>query len=89
MGGLLRYQIFLGYAAAFLSAWYLALTRKEEPNLAIDYAPLWAILALGVYAAGSVIIGVATFESHPEAAAELEKEVAEAKAALKKRGILQ
>lgn len=92
MTGLLRWQIFAGYAVAFLSIWGYALlsTKPDEPTvrLLLEYAPVWAILVLGVYAASSVMYGVATFRDCPEAASEIELQVAEARKELKRRGII-
>jgi hypothetical protein len=44
---------------------------------------------IGATLAGRVAYGVATFESHPDAAVKLELEVQEAKIELKKRGIIK
>ena len=89
MTGLLRWQIFTTYAVGFLAIWNFALSAKPEgPSLLVDYAPVWAILALGVYAATSVLHGVANFRDCPEAAAEIEQQVAEARKELKRRGII-
>lgn len=91
MTGLLRWQIFAGYGVALLSVWSYALsTNPEEPTLQllVNYAPIWAILLLGVYAASSVLHGVANFRDCPEAAAEIEQQVAEARKELKRRAII-
>ena len=89
MTGLLRWQIFATYAVGFFAIWSFALSSKPEgPNLLVDYLPVWAILALGVYAASSVLYGVATFRDCPEAAKEIETQVAEARKELKRRGII-
>lgn len=94
MPALLRWQVFAAYGATFLAIWYYALNAKKEwPNenldLLIDFGPVWAILALGIYAASSVVIGVINFRDCPEAAVELNQEIIEAKAELKRRGIIQ
>mmetsp|Transcript_10248 Transcript_10248/g.15269 ORF Transcript_10248/g.15269 Transcript_10248/m.15269 type:complete len:109 (+) Transcript_10248:56-382(+) len=103
MPKLLRYQQFLAYAFGFLALWSKAVQNQEEiikklPNcccpknaklckFAIDYAPIWAILALGIWAASSVIYGVLVFRSCPEAAMELDGQIKEAKAELSRRGL--
>ena len=103
MPTLLRYQQFLAYAVAFLAFWLGALQNQEEiisrlPHsccptnaklyrVAIDYAPFWAIIALGIWAASSVMHGVLLFRSCPEAAIELEGQVKESKAELSRRGL--
>ena len=92
MTGLLRWQIFATYAVGFVAIWYFALAAKPDDNsplaILVDYAPVWAILALGVYALGSVLYGVANFRDCPEAAAEIEQQVAQARKELKRRGIV-
>jgi hypothetical protein len=92
MTGLLRWQIFSAYGIALASLWAYARTTNQadaaEANRVLDWAPLWAILALAVYAGGSVVYGVATFRDCPEAATEIEQQVKEARKELKRRGIL-
>jgi len=89
MSGLLRYQIFLGYGALFLAVWFYALSKQQDDarSLMVELAPVWAVLVLGVYAASSLVYGVLTFKDCPEAAKELEQQVSEAKAEMRKRGI--
>jgi hypothetical protein len=99
---LLRYQIFLSYAVAFLSVWYFAcqqipsqgsdhLTTISSINYVIRmlilYAPLWLVVGVGSYALTLLILGVVTFRDRPDAAAELDRDVAEARKELAKRGI--
>lgn len=105
--GLLRYQIFLGYAFAFISVWLVALRRKEEivdsvvaalssqadssdavgaiANAVVDFMPILAVVAFGLYALLLLVVGVIRFEDVPEAAKELETHVAEAKEEMRKR----
>lgn len=96
-GGLLRYQIFLAYGGAFMALWYAALQNKESimettgfpdaTDIAVRWAPLWGIVGLGLYALITIGFGMLTFEDFPEAAAELERQVEEARAEMKRRGI--
>jgi len=96
-GGLLRYQIFLAYGGAFMALWYAALQNKEAieeatgypiaTDLAVRWAPLWGIAGLGLYALIIIGYGMFTFGDFPEAAAELERQVEEARAEMKRRGI--
>jgi dolichyl-phosphate mannosyltransferase polypeptide 3 len=91
MSGLLRYQVFLGYGFLFLAVWYAALSSQkdmESPNPLIVYAPVWAIILLAIYGIGSIAYGVAVFEDMPEAAAEMEKQIVEARQEMKKRGVI-
>jgi len=85
---LLRYQLFLAIAAVLVSLWVAAL--KLHPNsVLVLFAPLWMICALGVYAVGTIAVGVWTFRDTPEASAEIEEQVKEAKREMKKRGIIK
>mmetsp|Transcript_18889 Transcript_18889/g.52760 ORF Transcript_18889/g.52760 Transcript_18889/m.52760 type:complete len:92 (-) Transcript_18889:1772-2047(-) len=87
---LLRYQIFLGVAVAFLAIWFTLIQRPElKSNSLILFAPVWSIVLLGVYAVASVIIGLISFNDTPEAAAEIDRQVLEAKAEMRKRGIIK
>ena len=87
---LLSYQIFLAIGLTFVSIW-IALIRSSEstPNPLVLYAPAWAIILLGVYAAGSVILGLMSFKDTPEAAAEIERQIIEAKKEMKRRGVIK
>lgn len=93
MPKLVRYQIFIGYGATFLAIWIDALKYVEEDapvrSLLIRWAPLWAVLLLGIYALGSVLHGVVQTRDVPEAAEELEAEIAEARAEMKRKGIMK
>jgi amino acid transporter len=95
---MLRYQVFLSYAFLWAAIWYQALQSEdtivdksplspEATKLLIQLLPLWILVALAIYALTSILYGLATLGDFPEAAVELEKEIREAKAAMKKRGI--
>jgi len=88
---LLRYQVFLAVGVTFLSIWLAVIqsfdTREIDPLLL--NAPIWSIIMLGMYAVGSIIIGLISFKDTPEAAAEIDRQVIEAKTEMKKRGILK
>lgn len=95
--GLLRYQVFLAYGGVFMALWYAALQHEEEimqassypaaTELAIRWAPLWGIAALALYASVVIGHGMVTFQDFPEAIEELERQVVEARAEMKRRGI--
>ena len=78
----------------FIAIWSITVSSKPEygtsplVDVLIDWAPIWAILVLGVYAAVSVLYGVANFRDCPEAASEIEQQVGEARKELKRRGII-
>mmetsp|Transcript_9786 Transcript_9786/g.18746 ORF Transcript_9786/g.18746 Transcript_9786/m.18746 type:complete len:103 (+) Transcript_9786:102-410(+) len=91
--GLLRWQVFTTYAVGFIAIWSIAVSSKPADggplvDVLMDWAPVWAILALGVYAAVSIFYGVANFRDCPEAATEIEQQVIEARKELKRRGII-
>lgn len=93
MTGLLRYQVFLLYAVLFLAVWQGAKMNQDETagigtKILVDFAPLWAVVALGVYALSTIIYNVMTFNDCPEAAKEIDENVKEAKAEMKKRKII-
>jgi type VI protein secretion system component VasK len=88
MAGLLRYQVFLGYAALVIAIWFTLLQNEFGiPKILSQLFPLWVLVTLAMYAAVTIIYGVATLGDFPEASKELEGEIAEAKAVMKKRGI--
>jgi type VI protein secretion system component VasF len=59
----------------------------ETTKILIQFLPLWILVSLAIYALATIFYGLATLGDFPEASAELEKEVKEAKAAMKKRGV--
>jgi len=61
--------------------------RTDVVLLAVDWAPVLAVVVLGLYALSSLVVGVIRFNDRPDAAVELEAHVREAKKELKKRGI--
>jgi dolichyl-phosphate mannosyltransferase polypeptide 3 len=74
------------------TAVWLALWRSVPlPPLAeqaVALLPLWLLLGFALYSAVTVIWSVATFPACPAAALELQREVEEARADLRKRGVL-
>lgn len=92
--GLLRYQVFLVYGVLFLSIWQGAMMTMDETTtgstaILIQFAPVWGILLLGVYALATILYNVSTFNDCPDAAAELDKQIKEAKAEMTKRKVIQ
>ena len=92
---MLRYQLFLSYIATLVAIWFGLLSAKSSWNLSslqdalIRFAPLVALLLFGLYMLVRLVYGVLTFEDHPHAASALEKEVFEARAEMKERGIIK
>jgi len=89
--GLLRYQVFLSYGILFFSVWYYCLQVDDFglPPLLVKFAPIWALLALGLSLLFRLFLGVVTYQDCPEAAVEIERQILEAKAEMKKRKIIQ
>jgi len=99
--GLKRYQIFLSYAAAFVAVWQYCLKSLNDENdeakssfserskILIRFAPIWAVLLLGLYALVTIIYNVLTFSDCPEAEIELKQQIEEARADMKPRGIIK
>ena len=76
-------------SAAWLALW--SCLNKPLPPLAhlgVALLPFWALLGFGLYSATVVLWSVITFPSCPAAALELQREVEEARADLRKRGVL-
>ena len=87
---LLRYQIFAATGVSLLSIWLALLNHSATAsNPLVLYAPVWSVLLLGLYAIISVILGTMSFKDCPEAAAEIETQIKEAKTEMKKRGIIK
>ena len=74
--------------AVWLGLWLgLPLPRLAEQAVAL--LPLWALLCFGLYSAVTILWGLLTFPTCPEAALELAKEVEQARSDLRKRGVLK
>ena len=56
--------------------------------MVVNYAPLWLIVALGLFAAFSIIQGVIELADCPEATKEVNRDVKEARVAMEKQGII-
>lgn len=94
MLGLLRYQVFLVYGFVFLAVWQGAKMNQDESKasvtarIVVDFAPLWGVLLLGLYAVTTIIYNVLTFNDCTEATKELERQIKEAKAEMRKREVI-
>ena len=100
---LLRYQVFLSYGIAFIATWLYCLTNKNKlsstttttegiPQLAdivITFAPIFAIIVLGIYLLSRLIFGVLAFEDCPAAAKEIDAQITEAKTEMKRRKVIE
>mgnify|MGYP006136360321 CR=1 FL=1 len=90
---LLRYQLFLAIGVAFMSIWLSLILNwngntKPQQNILLLYAPCWFIITLGIYAVGSIVIGLINFKDTPEAANEIDRQVLEARKEMKRRRII-
>ena len=73
--------------AVWLALWLYA-PLQPGAKLAVALLPLAALVAFALYSALAILWSVVTFPSCPEAAVELQREVEEARADLRKRGVL-
>ncbi len=97
---MLRYQVFLSRMVTGLAIWYAILrssvnnsnssssTGYKGPSIVITYAPIWAILVLGLYAVIVIGMGVYNMRDAPEAATELDQHIIQARHEMKHRGII-
>jgi len=98
---MLRYQLFFSLGVVFIAVWKALLSNLStvkataSANLGLHtahveilvvYLPIWAIMALGIYALTSVLYRVATFGDCPGAADELGRRIIVAKEKLKGAG---
>lgn len=65
-----------------------ALSRQQQRNHKKQQLPVIALLCFGLYALLSLLLGVATFRDVPEANAGLQKDIAEARRDLARRGVV-
>ena len=94
---LLRYQLFLIIGVGFVAIWlgvqrtaaFHGLPPSSIKAVIILYAPIWGILLLGLYAVGCVGYGLLNFKDTPEAAAEIDQQILEARMEMKKRGVIK
>jgi hypothetical protein len=94
---MLRYQVFLSYGTVFLAVWWWGLSKKTEAaeiastklsQRLVLFAPVLGVVGLGVYLLARLAIGVASFRDCNEAAAEIDAQIKEARAELRKRKII-
>jgi dolichol-phosphate mannosyltransferase subunit 3 len=78
----------LAATAVWLGLW-LAAPLPSGTELAVALLPLWALLSFGLYSAVTILWGLLTFPTCPEAAQELAEEVEQARKDLRKRGVLK
>lgn len=86
MKKLLQYQVFALYITLMVALWVVL--KEETESTVVHYAPFWLVIAMTMWAIFSILRGVANLEDSPNAAAEIEKDVREARAAMRKRGII-
>jgi hypothetical protein len=67
-------------------------TPQSIPQKVIDtiitFAPIFAIVLLGIYLLSRLIIGILAFEDCPDAAKEIDTQIAEAKTEMKRRKVI-
>jgi Dolichol-phosphate mannosyltransferase subunit 3 (DPM3) len=57
-------------------------------DIIITFAPIFAIVLLGIYLLSRLILGVLSFEDCPDAAKEIDTQIAEAKTEMKRRKVI-
>ncbi|XP_024357152.1 dolichol-phosphate mannose synthase subunit 3 isoform X1 [Physcomitrium patens] len=75
---------------AVVVAWISLLLAKDLPpsvQLIVPYIPMFAIMSLGCYGLGALGYGMMVFRVCPEEEILLQKDIAEAKAFFKERGV--
>ena len=93
--GMLRYQVFLTYGVAFVSAWYYGLRKKAEfdtppvLDVLVAFAPVLAIVGLGIFLLARLMLGVLAYQDCPDAAREIDRQVVEARTEMKRRKIIE
>jgi dolichyl-phosphate mannosyltransferase polypeptide 3 len=70
----------------FLLVWLYLISVNQNSN--VLYAPIFAVVAFGLFSLFDILYGVLTFKECPEAYKQLCNEIEAAKAELKKSGIL-
>lgn len=86
MKKILQYQVFTLYISLMVALWVVL--KEETESTVVQYAPFWLVIAMSLWVVFSILRGVAYLENSPNAAAEIEKDVGEARAVMKKRGII-
>ncbi|CAL2040634.1 hypothetical protein CAEBREN_04437 [Caenorhabditis brenneri] len=88
--------IYSAHVILLVLLWLLAYTEvvplvsylPEYARCLVNYAPIIAVILLGLYAAATVIHGVCTFNDCANAKAELLAEIQEARKELKQKKII-
>ncbi|KAL2611299.1 hypothetical protein R1flu_022991 [Riccia fluitans] len=81
---------FFGVVGTLVALWIaLLLSTELSPavRLVVPYLPVYALVALGCYGLGMVGYGLMVFPTCPEEAVLLQKDIDEAKAFLKQKGV--
>jgi dolichol-phosphate mannosyltransferase subunit 3 len=87
--GLLRYQVFLSHGICWLAVWIVFMKQQNETDIILSFAPLWAIVILGVYLLSLLVVGVRSFKDCPDAGRELVKDILEAEREMRRRGVIK
>ena len=90
-----RYQIFLVYGVALIAIWKYcfdksATIRNSDPTLyiLITFSPIIYIVVLGLFLLLRLVLGVLAFEDCPDAAKQIDLQIAEATTEMKRRKII-
>lgn len=91
---MLRYQVFLSYGVVLSAVWWWFVSRIDQLALTelgrglILFAPFLGVVMLGLYLLFRLVLGVASYHDCPDAAAEIDAQIKEAKIELKRRKII-
>jgi dolichyl-phosphate mannosyltransferase polypeptide 3 len=89
---MLKYQKWLAALTAFFALWWLlrayvsASVGDTRVLQVVNVLPLYALVCFGAYSLGTIALSVMSVQDFPEASKELDQQVVEAKADLKRRG---
>lgn len=98
---MLRYQVFLAWGAFWAAIWSILKQCEEQVTETLEFLsipqdvthwfiflfPVWLLVLLAIYAAFTIIYGIATMKDCREAAAEVEQQIKMAKEEMRRRGI--
>jgi dolichyl-phosphate mannosyltransferase polypeptide 3 len=89
---MLKYQKWLVAFVALLTLWLLLLRlagdHVQDPRVlqVVTVLPMYALVTFGAYSLGAIALSVMAVQDFPEASKELDRQVAEAKVDLAKKG---
>lgn len=89
---MLKYQKWLAALTVFFALWWLlrafVIDSVDDARVlqVVNVVPLYALVCFGAYSLAVIALSVMAVQDFPEASKELDQQVIEAKADLKRRG---